>query len=162
MSGFKLFHMDVKSAFLIGIVNEEIYVSQPPGFEDHKHLDQVYKLKKALCGLKQAPRQWYERLSHFLLSHQYERWKVDKTLVIKKVDSDVILVQIYVDDIIFGSSNGKLCEDFVKAMQGEFEMSMMGELSFFLGLQVKQSKRYIRMSIQVLQRHTQEVRDGSL
>jgi len=92
MSGFKLFQMDLKSAFLNGVVNEEIYVSQPPRFEDHKHLDHVYKLKKALYGLKQAHRQWYARLSHFLLSHQYERGKVYKTLFIKKVDSDVILV----------------------------------------------------------------------
>ena len=115
--------MDVKSAFLNGIVNEEIYVSQPLGFEDHKHPDHVYKLKKALYGLKQAPRQWYERLRFFL----------DKTFFIKKVDFDVISVQIYVDDIIFGSSNAKLCEDFFKVMQGEFEMSMMEELSFFLG-----------------------------
>ncbi|XP_068504648.1 uncharacterized protein [Phaseolus vulgaris] len=132
--------MDVKSAFLNGIVNEEIYFSQPPGFEDHKHPEYVYKLKKALYGLKQAPRQWYERLSLFLLSHEYERGKVDKTLFIKKAGTDIILVQIYVDDIVFGSSNVKLCENFVKAMQGEFKMSMMGELSYFLGLQVKQSK----------------------
>jgi len=143
MSGFKLFQMYVKSEFLNGFVNEEIYVSQPPGFEDHKHREYVYMLKKALYGLKQAPRQWYERLSHFLLSHDYERGKVDKTLFIKKSNFDIILVQIYVNDIIFGSSNAKLCEDFVKAMQGEFEMSMMGELSFFLGLQVKQSKEGI-------------------
>jgi len=126
--------MDVKSAFLNGIVNEEIYVSQPPGFEDHKHPE---------YGLKQASRQWYERLSLFLLSHEYESGKVDKTLFIKKAGTDIILVQIYVDDIVFGSCNVKLCEDFVKAMQGEFEMSMMGEFSFFLGLQVKQSKEGI-------------------
>ena len=98
------------------------------GFEDHKHPNHVYKLKKTL---------------YFLLSHQYERGNVDKTLFIKKVDSDVILVQIYMDDILLGSSNAKLCEDFVKAMQGEFEMSMMGELLFFLGLQMKQSKKGI-------------------
>jgi len=116
MSGFKLFQMEVKSAFLNGFVNEEIYVAQPPGFEDHKHPECVYKLKKALYGLKQVPRQWYERLSLFLLSHEYERGEVDKTLFIKKVGTDIILVQIYVDDIVFGSSNVKLCEDFVKAM----------------------------------------------
>jgi len=143
MSGFKLFQMDVKSAFLNGIVNEEIYVSQPLAFEDHKQPEYVYKLKKELYGLKQAPCQWYERLSLFLLSHEYERGKVDKTLIIKKVGIGIILVQLYVDDIVFGSSNVKLCEDFVKAMQGEFEMSMMGELSFFLGLKVKQSKEGI-------------------
>ena len=116
MSGLKLFQMDVKSAFLNGIVDEEIYVSQPPGFEDHKHPQHVYKPKKALYDLKQAPRQWHERLLHFLLSHKYERGKVDKTFFIKKVDYDIILVQIYANDIIFDSSNAKLCEDFVKAM----------------------------------------------
>jgi len=125
MSGFKLFQMDVKCAFLNGIVNEEIYVSQPLGFEDHKYPEYVYNLKKALYGLKQAPRQWYERLSLFLLSHEYERGKVDKTLFIKKAGTNIILVQKYVDDIVFGSSNAKHCEDFVKAMLGEFEMSMM-------------------------------------
>jgi len=92
MNGFKLFQMDVKSTFLNGFVNEEIYVSQPPGFEDHQFLNHVYKLKKALYGLKQAPRQWYERLSCFLLSHQYERGKIDKTLFIKKSNSAVIFV----------------------------------------------------------------------
>ena len=96
-----------------------------------------------LYGLKQASRQWYERLSLFLLSHEYERGKIDKTLFIKKAGTNIILVQIYVDDIVFGSSNVKLCEDFFKAIQGEFEMSMIGELSFFLGLQVKQSKEGI-------------------
>jgi len=100
--------MEVKSAFLNGIVNEEIFVSQPLGFEDHQYPNHVYKLKKALYSLKQAPRRWYERLSCFLLSHKYKRGKIDKTLFIKKSDSAVILVQIYVDDIIFGSSNEKL------------------------------------------------------
>ena len=150
MNGFKLFQMDVKSAFLNGIVNEEIYDSQPPGFEDHQYSNHVYNLMKALYGLKQAPRQWYERLSCFLLSRQYERGKIDKTLFIKKSDSAVILVQIYVDDIIFGSSNEKLCEDFVKAMQGEFDMSMMGELSFFLGSKSSNPKKaslYVNPSI---------------
>ena len=94
MSGFKLFQMDVKSAFLNGIVNGDMYVSQPPGFEDHKYLEYVYNLKKALYGLKQAPRQWYERLSLFLLSHDYERGKVDKTLFIKKVGLDLSLIHI--------------------------------------------------------------------
>jgi len=76
--------MDVKSAFLNGIINEEVYVEQPPGFEDHQHPNHVYKLKKALYGLKKAPRQWYERLSNFLLSNGYERGMIDKTLFIKK------------------------------------------------------------------------------
>ena len=138
MNRFKLHQMDVKSAFLNGYIDEEVYVSQPPGFEDHKHPNHVFKLKKALYGLKQAPRQWYERLSSFLLSHSYERGKTDKTLFIKKANSDIILVQVYVDDIIFGSTNENLCRLFVESMQGEFEMSMMGELNYFLELQIKQ------------------------
>jgi len=135
---FKLFQMDVKSAFLNGYIDEEVYVSQPPGFKDHSHLDHVYKLQKALYDLKQAPRQCYERLSNFLTSQGYERGKVDKTLFIRKLNSDIILVQVYVDDIIFGFTNKILCQEFVSAMQREFEMSMMRELNFFLGLQVKQ------------------------
>ena len=140
MCGLKLFQMNVKSAFLNGIINEEVYFEQPPGFKDHQHPNHVYKLKKALYGLKQARRQWYERLSNFLLSNGYERGMIDRTLFIKKSNSEIILVQIYVDDIIFGATKDSLCEEFVAAMQGEFEMLMMGELSFFLGLQVKQSK----------------------
>jgi len=97
-------------------------------------------LKKALYGLKQAPRQWYEKLSNFRLSHGYERGMIDKTFFIKKSNSEIILMQIYVDDIIFGATKDSLCEEFVVAMQGMFEMFMMGELSFFLGLQVKQTK----------------------
>ena len=99
MNRFKLHQMDVKSAFHNGYRDEEMYVSQPQGFEDHKHPNHVFKLKEALYGLKQAPRQWYERLSSFLLSHSYERGKTDKTLFIKKACSDIILVQVYVDDI---------------------------------------------------------------
>ena len=142
--------MDVKSAFLNGFINEEVYVEQPPGFEDQQHLNHVFKLKKALYGLKQAPWQWYERLINFLLSHGYERGMIDKTLFIKKANSEIILVQIYVNDIIFGAIKDSLSEEFVAAMQGEFEMSMMGELSFFLGLQVKESKDgifYVNQSI---------------
>ena len=97
-------------------------------------------LKKALYGLKQAPRQWYERLSEFLLSQGYNRDNSDKTLFIKKKIEDIILVQVYVDDIIFGATNEEICEAFVAAMKSEFEMSMLGEMNFFLGLQVKQLK----------------------
>jgi len=134
IQGFKLFQMDVKSAFLNGYINEEVFVSQPPGFEDYKNPEHVYKLKKALYGLKQAPRQWYERLSEFLLSQGYDRGNSDKTLFIKKKREDIILVQVYVDDIIFGSTTEELCEDFVKTMKSEFEMSMLGQMNFFLGL----------------------------
>jgi len=140
MCNFKLSQMDVKNAFLNGFLNEEVYVSQPLGFEDHLYPNHVFKLNKALYGLKQAPQQWYEKLSNFLLYKGYARGVVDKTLFIRKHASDVILVQVYVDDIIFGSNNNFRCEEFVAAMQGEFEMFMMGELTYFLGLQVKQLK----------------------
>ncbi|KAK2364611.1 cysteine-rich RECEPTOR kinase [Trifolium repens] len=135
---FKLYQMDVKSAFLNGYINEEVYVKQPPGFENHEHPDYVFKLKRALYGLKQAPRAWYDRLSKFLIKNGYSRGKVDTTLFIKRKGKDVLLVQIYVDDIIFGSTNPSLVKSFSSLMQGEFEMSMMGELTYFLGLQIKQ------------------------
>jgi len=138
INGFKLHQMDVNIAFLNGYIDEEVYVIQPPGFEDHKYPYHVFKLKKKLYGLKQTPRQWYERLSNFLLSQGYEKGKTNKTLFIKKAYNEIILVQVYIDDIIFGSTNETLCEQFVKVMQGEFEMSMMGELNYFLGLQIKQ------------------------
>ena len=131
--------MDVKSAFLNGIIKEEVYVEQPPGFEDDKHPDWVFRLHKALYELKQAPRAWYEKLSSFLIAHGYDRGNVDTTLFIKRVNKGMIVVQIYVDDIIFGSSTQNLCEEFSELMQKEFEMSLMGELTYFLGLQVKQT-----------------------
>jgi hypothetical protein len=136
----KLYQMDVKSAFLNGIINELVFVEQPPGFEDDKKPNHVYKLKKALYGLKQAPRAWYERLRDFLLSKGFKMGKVDTTLFTKKIGNDLFIVQIYVDDIIFGSTDQAYCEEFGAMMTKEFEMSMIGELSYFLGLQVKQLK----------------------
>ena len=137
---FKVYQMDVKSAFLNGKLQEEVYVKQPPGFTDSKHPGYVYKLDKALYGLKQAPRAWYDTLSVFLIKCGYVRGKIDSTLFIKKDKRDVILVQIYVDDIIFGSTNSDMCKEFSDLMTKSYEMSMMGELTFFLGLQVKQTK----------------------
>ncbi|KAK1396495.1 hypothetical protein POM88_006358 [Heracleum sosnowskyi] len=113
-------------------LEEEVYVEQPPGFEDAEMYDFVYKLFKALYGLKQAPRAWYDTFSAFLLENQFTRGVVDKTLFYKHHGKNIILVQIYVDDIIFGSSNEKLCEKFSSLMRNKYEMSMMGELSFFL------------------------------
>ncbi|GKB17825.1 retrovirus-related pol polyprotein from transposon TNT 1-94 [Tanacetum coccineum] len=135
---FKLYQMDVKSAFLNGFINEEVYVAQPPGFIDFQKPNYVYKLKKALYALKQAHKAWYDRLKAFLIKHEYSIGMVDNTLFTKKSKSHLIIVQIYVDDIIFGSTSQNLCDDFAKIMHDEFEMSMMGELNFFLGLQIKQ------------------------
>ncbi|GKC97555.1 retrovirus-related pol polyprotein from transposon TNT 1-94 [Tanacetum coccineum] len=130
--------MDVKSAFLNGFINEEVYVTQPPGFINFEKSNNVYKLKKALYGLKQAPKAWYDRLKAFLIKHEYKMGMVDNTLFTKKKSSNLIIVQIYVDDIIFGSTCQDMCDEFAKIMHDEFKMSMMGELNFFLGLQIKQ------------------------
>ncbi|KAJ9566570.1 LOW QUALITY PROTEIN: hypothetical protein OSB04_002536 [Centaurea solstitialis] len=140
---FKVFQMDIKNAFLNGKLNEEVYVAQPPGFVDPKFPDHVYNLNKALYGLKQAPRAWYDTLSTFLLSKGFARGKIDSTLFLKKYPKHILLVQIYVDDIIFGSTNPKLCKKFELLMKSEYKMSMMGELTFFLGLQIKQSEKGI-------------------
>nr|GEX66427.1 retrovirus-related Pol polyprotein from transposon TNT 1-94 [Tanacetum cinerariifolium] len=137
------FLMDVKSAFLYGPLKEEVYVNQPNDFVDPYHLDKVYSLKKALYGLKQAPRAWYDELSKFLVSKGFSKGSIDPTLFITKHREDVLLVQIYIDDIIFGSTNSKLSKQFEKLMHSKFEMSMMGELKFFLGIQINQSPRGI-------------------
>jgi hypothetical protein len=136
--GFKLYQMDVKSAFLNGPIKEEVYGEQPPDFEDSEYPNHVYKLSKALYGLKQAPRAWYECLRDFLITNGFKVGKVDPTLFTKIVAKDLFICQIYVDDIIFGSTNKSTCEEFSRIMIQKFEMSMMGELKYFLGFQIKQ------------------------
>nr|GEU59469.1 putative ribonuclease H-like domain-containing protein [Tanacetum cinerariifolium] len=126
--------MDVKSAFLYGNIEEEVYVCQPPGFEDPEFLNRVYKVVKALYGLHQAPRAWCETLSTYLLDNRFYRGQIDKTLFIKRVKGDILLVQVYVNDIIFGSTKKEMCTEFEKMMHKKFQMSSMGELTFFLGL----------------------------
>ncbi|KAI3729851.1 hypothetical protein L6452_18522 [Arctium lappa] len=135
---FKVYQMDVKSAFFYVSIEEEVYVYQPPGFENPSYPDRVYKLKKALYGLHQAPRAWYDTLSSYILENGFERGVIDKTLFIKRKKKDILLVQIYVDDIIFGSTRDNMCKEFEDLMHQRFKMSSMGELTFFLGLQVQQ------------------------
>nr|GEY57529.1 retrotransposon protein, putative, unclassified [Tanacetum cinerariifolium] len=130
--------MDVKSAFLYGKIEGEVYVCQPLGFEDSEFLDRVYKVEKALYGLHQALRAWYENLSTYLLDNGFYRGQIDKILVIKRVKGDILLVQVYVNDNIFGSTRKEMCIEFEKMMHKKFQMSSMGELTFFLGLQVTQ------------------------
>jgi len=130
----KIYQMDVKSTFLNIYFKEKVYVMQPPGFESKEYSNHVFKLDKALYGLKQAPR---ERLSNFLLENSFRRGKVDNTLFLKSKGEHLLIVQVYVDDIIFGATHNDLCNEFSKMMRSEFEMNMMGELNFFLGLQVK-------------------------
>nr|GEW28900.1 hypothetical protein [Tanacetum cinerariifolium] len=106
--GFMVYQMDVKSAFLYGTIEEEVYFCQPIGFEDPNYPDKVYKVVKALYGLHQAPRAWYETLANYLLENGFQRGKIDQTLFIKKQKGDILLFQVYVDDIIFGSTNKDL------------------------------------------------------
>nr|GEY31336.1 uncharacterized mitochondrial protein AtMg00810-like [Tanacetum cinerariifolium] len=135
VSDFNNLESSILSAFLYGTIEEEVYVCQPPGFEDPKNPDKVYKVVKALYGLHQAPRGWYETLATDLLENGFQKDTIDQTLFIKKQKGDILLVQIYVDDIIFGATNKDLCKSFENLMKDKFQMSSMGELTFFLGLQ---------------------------
>nr|GEZ21273.1 copia protein [Tanacetum cinerariifolium] len=143
LNEFERLEIDVKTAFLNGNLREEVYVSQPDGFVDPDNPNHVYKLKKALYGLKQAPCAWYDILSSFLLSQDFSKGSVDPTLFIRRNDNDLLMVQIYVDDIIFAASTLKLCDLFANLMCSKFKMSMMGKISFFLGLQISQNPRGI-------------------
>jgi hypothetical protein len=136
----KLYQMDMKSAFLNGPLSELVCVEQPPGFEDPKYPNHVYKLDKALYGLKQAPRAWYDCLKDFLLKQGFEIGRADPTLFTRKVNNDMFVCQIYADDIIFGCNNVAFYEEFSRIMMNRFEMSMIGELKFFLEFQIKQLK----------------------
>ncbi|GJT51957.1 putative ribonuclease H-like domain-containing protein [Tanacetum coccineum] len=138
-----VYQMDVKTAFLNGNLREEVYVSQSDGFVDKDKPNHVYKLKKALYGLKQAPRAWYDMLSSFLISQDFFKGSVDPTLFIRKDGKELLLVQIYVDDIIFAASTPELCDLFSKIMCSKLKMSMMGKISFFSRLQISQSPRGI-------------------
>ncbi|KAK6149350.1 hypothetical protein DH2020_016875 [Rehmannia glutinosa] len=147
---FTVYQMDVKSAFLNGLLEEEVYVEQPPGFEQKTLGDKVYKLKKVLYGLKKSPRAWNSKIDKYFQQNSFQRIQSEPSLYVKKQvfekGQDCLLVQIYVDDIIFGATNESLCKKFSKLMQGEFEMSMMGELNFFLGLQIKQCQEGLYIS----------------
>nr|GFA47300.1 hypothetical protein [Tanacetum cinerariifolium] len=132
---FLVYQMDVKSAFMYDTIEDEMYVCQPPGFEDPHFPNKVCKVEKVLYGLHQAPRAWYETLSTYLLENRFRRGTINKTLFIKKDRDDILLVQVYVDDIIFWSTNKSLCDEFEQMMHKRFQMSSIWELTFFLGLQ---------------------------
>ncbi|GJT05417.1 retrovirus-related pol polyprotein from transposon TNT 1-94 [Tanacetum coccineum] len=140
---------------------EEVYVAQLEGFVDPDHLEKVYLLRKALYGLKQAPRAWYDKLSNFLMSKGFTKGTIDLTLFKIKYGEDILLVQIYVDDIIFGSTNPKYSKTFEKLMHSRFEMSLMGEMQFFLGLHIHQSLKGIfinqaKYALEILKKHNMD------
>nr|GEW73854.1 hypothetical protein [Tanacetum cinerariifolium] len=137
--GFIVYQMDVKIAFLHGSLKKDMYVYQPEGFIDADHPIHVYKLKKAMYGLKQAPRAWYDELSTFLLQNRFSKGIIDSMLFTRHFDDDILVVHVYIDDIIFGLKNPRYATLFSDLLKSRFEMSMMGEMTFFLGLQVNQS-----------------------
>ncbi|GJQ99892.1 retrovirus-related pol polyprotein from transposon TNT 1-94 [Tanacetum coccineum] len=159
-----IYQMDVKTAFLNGDLQEEVFVSQPEGFEDPEHPTHVYRLKKALYGLKQAPRAWYDTLSKFLMATKFFKGVVDPTLFTHKTGKHILLVQIYVDDIIFALNDPTTYTIFSKEMNSKFQMSMMGQMSFFLGLQVSQSPRGIfinqaKYALEILKKYGMDLTD---
>ncbi|GJV61393.1 retrovirus-related pol polyprotein from transposon TNT 1-94 [Tanacetum coccineum] len=158
---FPIYQMDVKTAFLNGSLKKEVYVAQPDRYVDPDHLERVYHLKKALYGLKQALRAWYNELLNFLMSKGFTKGTIDPTLFTIRYGEDILLVQIYVDDIIFGSTNPKFSKRFEKLMHSRFEMSLMGEMKFFLGLRIHQSPRGIfinqaKCALEILKKHGME------
>jgi hypothetical protein len=138
--GFKIYQMNIKSAFLNGPIKEEVYVEQSRDFESVEYPNHVYKLHKTLFGLKQAPRAWYEYIMDFFIKNGFGIGKTDSTLFTRKMGKDLFVCQIYVGNIIFGSTNKSFCGEFSKIMMDMFEMSMMGVLTFFLKFQIKQAK----------------------
>ncbi|GJS84902.1 retrovirus-related pol polyprotein from transposon TNT 1-94 [Tanacetum coccineum] len=155
---FPIFQMDVKTTFLNGPLKEEVFVRQPDGFVDPEFPNHVYRLREALYGLKQALRAWYDKLSLFLTEHHFTKGIVDLRLCTRRHEDDILLVQIYVDDIIFGSTKPVFAKRFEKLMKDNFEMLMIGEIKFFLGLQVHQSPRGIfiyqsRYTMDILKKH---------
>nr|GEY40393.1 hypothetical protein [Tanacetum cinerariifolium] len=155
---FPIYQMDVKMAFLNGPLKEEVYVAQRDGFADPDHPEKVYRLRKALYGLKQAPRAWYDELSKFLTSKGFTKGTIDLTLFTIRYGEDILLVQIYIDDIIFGSTYPKYSKHFEKLMHSRFEMSLLGEIKFFLGLQIHQSPSGIfinqaKYTLKILHKH---------
>ncbi|GJZ77319.1 retrovirus-related pol polyprotein from transposon TNT 1-94 [Tanacetum coccineum] len=161
---FPIYQIDVKMAFLNGPLKEEVYFAQPDGFVYPDHLEKVYRQKKALYGLKEAPKAWYDELSNFLMSKGFTKGTIDPTLFMIRYGKDILLVQIYVDDIIFGSTNPKFSKRFEKLMHSIFEMSLMGKMKFFLGLQIHQSPRGIfinqaKYALEILKKHGMEICD---
>jgi hypothetical protein len=142
-NGWVIHQMDVKSAFLNGYLEEEIFVEQPEGFIVQGHEEKVYKLNKALYGLKHAPRSWYSRIDAHLVNLGFEKSPSEFTLYVKKVDNEVLVVSLYVDDLFVTGSHKELIDKFKERMKDAFEMTDLGKMSFFLGMQVQQKQNEI-------------------
>eukprot|EP00253_Pinus_taeda_P031184 PITA_31184 len=138
--------MDVKSAFLNGVLKEEVYVEQPLGYEKKGEKHKVCKLRKALYGLKQAPRAWYSRIDSYLLDNEFDKCEGEPTAYIKEKDGKILIVVLYVDDVIFTGNDDQLIKNFKSVMKEEFEMTDMGFLRYFLGIEVDQNEKGIFIS----------------
>lgn len=144
---WKIHHLDVKSAFLNGELEEEIYVRQPQGFEVAGEEERVYRLYKALYGLKQAPRAWYAKIDAHLLNHNFRRSSSESTLYIKQFNSqEKLIISLYVDDLLVIGSNDEIVKEFKKQMECEFDMSDLGLVYYFLGMEIKQESSGVYIS----------------
>lgn len=143
---WNIYQMDVKSAFLNGVLKEEVYVEQPPRYEVEGQEHKVCKLKKAIYGLKQAPRAWYSRIDAYLIENEFDKCDGEPTLYIKENDGKILIVVLYVDDLIFTSNDASLIADFKAVMKSEFEMTHLGFLRYFLGIEVDQSENGVFIS----------------
>jgi hypothetical protein len=143
--GWFLHHMDVKNAFLHGNLEEEVYMCQPPGFENKKHPEFVCKLKKALYGLKQAPRAWYQKIAKLFTNIGFKVSKADTSLYAKRIDGYIVVILIYVDDLIIGGESMAEINNLKKNLEMQFHMKDLGELKYFLGIEVVRSRKGIWM-----------------
>jgi len=141
--GWKVFQLDVKSAFLNGVLQEEVYVEQPEGFVVQGKEDKVYLLKKALYGLKQALRAWYSRINDHLLNIGFEKSLSESTLYVKHKGNNVLIVSLYVDDMLVTGDDTRLVEEFKQEMMQAFEMTYLGLMTYFLGIEIKENENEV-------------------
>lgn len=138
--GWRVFQLDVKSAFLHGELKEDVYIEQPKGFESEEESEKVYKLKKALYGLRQAPRAWYSRIEGYFARECFKKCYCENTLFVKTEGSSILVVSLYVDDLIYTSDSEALLEGFKRSMKEEFAMTDLGKMKYFLGVEVIQDE----------------------
>ena len=141
--GWNVFQLDVKSAFIHGDLQEDVYVEQPPGFEIRDENDKVYKLQKALYGLRQAPRAWYSRIEGYFLRKGFSKCYCEHTLFVKAEKGGILIVSLYVDDLIFTGNSEEMLEEFKASMKEEFSMTDLGRMKYFLGVEVIQDEEGI-------------------
>lgn len=145
--GWYVYQLDVKSAFLHGELNEAVFIDQPQGYEKQSEEHKVYKLRKALYGLKQAPRAWYSRIEAYFIKEGFEKCYCEHTLFVKSGDEGkVLIVSLYVDDLIFTGNDGDMFRRFKESMKKEFDMTDLGKMRYFLGVEVMQNSDGIFMS----------------